>query len=144
MSGQRLPAPIAVGEYVGEADARHDLAGSVHQRGESARKSGIPLDVRAHFREVIRAGFPVRDVRQHLTPSMQRAIDVGVFELVGHHAGDGVSVLAAEGRGPVLFEFDERGLGLRLIFGAIGGKRGRREGQQNSKQGSDFHVQIVT
>jgi hypothetical protein len=46
-------------------------------------------------------------------------------------AGNGVGVLAAEGRGPVLFEFDERGLGLRLILWAIG----ERERQQNSEQG---------
>jgi len=30
VSGERLPAPIAIGEDVGEADAGHDLAGSVH------------------------------------------------------------------------------------------------------------------
>jgi len=102
------------------------------------------FDVRAHFREVVRARPTVRDVLQRLAAGMQRAVDVGVFEFVGHHAGDGVSVFAGEGRSPVLFEFDERGLGLRLIFRAIGGKRGRREGQQNRERGWDFHAQIVT
>ncbi len=91
--------------------------------------------MRAHFRKVVRARLAMRDMLQRLAASMQRAIDIGIFEFVSHHAADGGSVLAAEGRSPVLFEFDERGLRLRLIFGAIGGKRGRREGQQNSKQG---------
>ena len=98
-------------------------------------KSEVPLDVRAHFREVVGAGLALRDVLQHLAAGMQRAIDVGVFEFAGHHAGDGVSVLAAEGRGPVLFEFDERGLGLRLILRAIGAGCKQRERQQNSRQG---------
>ena len=93
---------------------------------------------------MVHARLAIRNVLQRLAPGMQRAIDVGVLEFAGHHAGDGVGVLAAEGRGPVLFEFDEHGLGLRLISRAIGGKSGRREGQQNSEQGWDFHVQIVT
>jgi len=141
---ERLPAAVAVSEDVGETDAGYDLAGSIHQSGEPARKSRVPLNVRAHFREVVGPRLAMGDVLQHLAARMQRAIDIRIFEFVSHHAGNSISVLAAKSRSPVLFEFDERGLGLRPIFGAINSKRGERERRQNRKQGYDFHVQIVT
>ena len=135
MSGERLPAAVAVDEDVGKADSGYDLAGSVDQSGQSARKSGVTLDVRPHFGKMIHARLAMRNVIQHLAASMQRAVDIGIFEFLGHHAGDGASVLVAKSRGPALFELNEHGLGLRLIFGAIGSKRGRREDKQNREQG---------
>jgi hypothetical protein len=75
---------------------------------------------------------------------MQRTINVGVFKFVSQQAGDSCSVFSAQCRGPVLFKFDQRSLGLRLILGAIGGERGQPNRQQNSKQDQNFHVKIVT
>ena len=127
LPGQRLPAAIAIGEDVSKSDAGHDLTRRVDQRGESAGISEVAFNKCAELREVVYARLLVWNVIERLTASLQRAVRACVFKFVGQHAGDGVSILAAEGRGPVLFECRECGRGLWLILGAIGGECGERE-----------------
>ena len=144
LSGERLPAAIAVGEDVREADTGHNFPGSVEHCVESAYKCEVTLNMRVHFRKVVRARLPLRDVLQHLGTATQGAIDIGIFKFGADHASDGVSIFAVESRGPVLFKFNKRGLSLRLILRAVGGKCRQSKRQCNSKQCEDFHVQIVT
>src|SRR6202167_4262064 len=80
MTGERLPASIAVGENVGEADAAQHLASGIDQRGQPPRKTTVALDVCAHFREPVDSRLPVRDMVEHLVASVQRAIDINFFE----------------------------------------------------------------
>ena len=137
LSGERLPAAIAVSEDIREADAGHGLARRVDQGGETAGISEVALHVRAQLGKPIHARLFVWNVPQRLTASLQRAVGAGVFKLIGQHASHCVSVLAAESCRPVLFEFDQRGRGFWLILGAIGYERGRHkcERQQNGKKG---------
>ncbi len=100
--------------------------------------------MRPHFRKMIHPRLSIRYVFQRLAAGMQRTINVGIFKFVSQQAGNSSSVFSAQCRGPVLFEFDKRGLSLRLILGAIGGERGEPNRQQNSKQDQNFHVKIVT
>ena len=144
MTGERLPASIAVRENVGEADAGQHLASRVDQCGQSPRKTTVALDVCAHFREMVDSRLPVRDVLEHLIASVQRAVDINFFEFVGHHASDSASVLAGKRSSPILFEFDERALGLRLISWTVRAKCRHGDAQGKNKQRGNFHVPIVT
>jgi len=120
VAGQSLPASVAVRKDVGEADSRLNLARRVEDFVQTAYKSEAPSYVGAQLGEVIRARLALRDAREHLAAGMEGAIDIGFFELVGHHAGDGRGIAATEGNGPVLFEVEESGFGLGLIPGAVG------------------------
>ncbi len=126
MGEDGLPAPIAVGEDIGKADARHQVAGRIDDLVQAARVSEIPVHMGTHFREVIRTGSALRDVRQHLAASVKRTIDVRFFEFIGDHARDRFAIMAVERRRPVLLEFHECSFGSRLILRTLRGKGSRR------------------
>ncbi len=88
--------------------------------------------MRSELRELIGARFFVGNVIERLPARMQRSIHVGILKFIGQHAADRIGVLAAKCGGPVVFQFDERGLGPRLILWAIGGRCGTRQRQRDS------------
>ena len=124
MAGEGLPAAVAVGEDVGEADTGNDFAIRIDDFIQSARETGVVFDVGAHFGEPVGPGLSLRDLCQRLSAGVDRAVDVGVFKFVGEDAGDGIGVFVGESVGPVALEFNKGGLCLGLVLGAFGGKGG--------------------
>lgn len=138
MSGQGLPASVAIGEDVGEANAGHEFPGGIRNLIQTANEGEVAVYVGVYLGEVIRPGSPLGDVRQHLAAGVQGAVHVGVFEFVGDHAGDSIGIFAAEGVGPGMFQLDERRLGLRLILRAIFGEGGHGQ-QEGEYYNQGFH-----
>ena len=96
MTGESLPASVTVRKDVGEADPGHDFARRIEDLVQATHEPEAPFHVCPHFREVIRAGLALRDMREHLAARVEGTIDVGVFEFLGHHAGDCIRVVSGE------------------------------------------------
>jgi len=145
VASEGLPASVAVGKDVGEADAGDDLAVGVENFIQSAGKTHIAFDVGAELGEAVGAsGLAVGDFGEGLGAGMQRAVDIGVFKFVGENAGDGSGVFAVEGVGPGEFEVTERDFRPRLISRTVCSSGRNTRQRQQHKRDCDFHTQIVT
>ncbi len=130
VSGESLPAAVAVGEDVGEADAGDHFAVRIENFIQAAGEARVALDVGAHVGEAVRPGLALRDLGERLGAGVDRPVDVGIFEFVSEDAGDGVSVFVGEGVGPVALEVDKGGFGFGLVPGAVSREQAGTE--QNS------------
>jgi len=122
LSGEGLPAAVAIGEDVGEADAGDDFAVRIENLVQAANEAGVAVDMSTHFGEAIGVGLALRDAGERLGAGVDRAVDVGVLEFFGEDAGDGTCVFVGEGVGPVVLEFDEGGFVLGLMIRAVSGE----------------------
>lgn len=89
--------------------------------------------MRAQFGKLVGARLFIGNVLEGLGARVQRAIDVGIFELAGQQARNGRDVFAVEGCGPILLCFDESRLGLWLVLGALGTHHRQNKRKQNGK-----------
>jgi len=140
----RLPPAVTIGENIREPYLRHHFACGVHDFIEPADESKVAIHVRSQLGQVIRTGLSMWNVLQHLCARVERTIHVCLFEFIGGHAGDGVSIMAAQSFGPVLFQLLQSRFCFRLVLGTIDGESGNRDGNARSKERQYFHVGIVT
>jgi len=142
MCQDRLPAPIAIYEDVGESHTRSDCPAPIHHLIQPTHVAKIPFQVSAHVDQVIRSRFPLRDMLQHLRASVQLTVHVGFLKFIRQHASNRGGVVPAQRSRPCLFEFHERRFSFGLIFIAL--RRARQRHQKNCGcHRYRFHIQIV-
>jgi hypothetical protein len=119
LSGKRLPAAVAILKDVGEADAGDNLAFLIKNLIQPTYEGRVTVDMSMHFSEAIAPGLALWDSGKRLSARVERAVDIGVFEFIGQNARNSIRILVGERFGPVVFQFEERGVSFGLIFGAI-------------------------
>jgi hydrogenase/urease accessory protein HupE len=103
LSGDCLPAAIAIHEKIREENAGNNFAAGVNHPVQAANKAGVTVDVGVHVLEAIRSVARLGRPGKRFCAIVQSAIYVGILELIGEKAADGLYVIMIERLGPFFF-----------------------------------------
>jgi hypothetical protein len=117
LSGDCLPAAVAIHEKIGEENAGNNFASGIHHPVQAAYKAGVTIDVGVHVLEAIRSVARLGCPGERFCAIVHSAIYVGILELIREKAADRLYVIVIERLGPFFFLLKQRLFISRLCPG---------------------------